>query len=444
MMMGENPCALHYRMSTDDQTEVLVVGAGPVGLLTTLLLTQHGVRTRIIDAESRTTAQSYACALHPSSLGLLECVGLLDEVIELGRKVEKLSLYEGKIARAHLRLSDLPGRYPFAVVLEQGVLEDLLEQQLRRTGAKVEWNHRLFGIKTGENGVDADIEKTGSSGQKLGMQRIMIHADFVVGADGHNSTLRGLLNIRSARVGTPQLFGVYEIETTEPVDSVIKVVLSKSANAILWPLAKNRCRWTLQLATFSVASEFPRKERNRLISDRTRMELKGIRELHDFLERCAPWFPVQSIGETNWVAVVQFQRQLLLRFGQGRCWLAGDSAHQTSPLGMQSMNLGLLEGADLANKLKSILRDNVRLEVLQAYNRLHGDQWRHLIGLRVIPGLPDSLLSWASQRFSTILTTQENVRMRRPFPCWARPHSRTIISSVPASGDDLNHLLQQL
>jgi 2-polyprenyl-6-methoxyphenol hydroxylase-like FAD-dependent oxidoreductase len=431
-------------MSTDDHAEVLVVGAGPVGLLTTLLLTQQGVKTRIIDAESRTTAQSYACALHPASLCPLESVGLVEEVIELGRKVETLSLYEGKTARAQLSLSDLPGRYPFVVVLEQAVLEALLEQQLRRAGVRVEWNHHLFDIKASENGVDASVEKTGSPGQKLSIPRVTIHADFVVGADGHNSILRRLLNIRLGRVGAPQVFGAYEIETTEPLDDVIKVVLSKSANAVFWPLAKERCRWTLQLASFRAAGEFPRKERNRLISERTRMESKGIHELQDFLARRVPWFPVRNIGEMNWTAIVQFQRQLALKFGQGRCWLAGDSAHQTSPLGMQSMNLGLLEGADLANKLKSILRDNVGLEVLQTYDRIHTAQWRHLLGLRVIPGFPDSLLSWTSRKVSAIFGTKEKVTLHRPFPSWARSHSRTIISMMPASGDDLNHLLRQL
>jgi 2-polyprenyl-6-methoxyphenol hydroxylase-like FAD-dependent oxidoreductase len=417
------------------------VGGGPVGLLTTLWLTQHGVRTRIIDEEPRTTAQSYACALHPSSLCLLECLGLVDEVLELGRKVETLSLYEGEIARTHLKLSQLPGRYPFAVVLEQAVLEDLLEQQIRRTGTKVEWNHRLLSIKERENRVDASVEKAGLSGQKLNKP---IHANFLVGADGQNSTVRRLLNIRLGRVRAPRLFGVFEIETTEPVDSVIKVVLSESASAVLWPLAKNRCRWTLQLASSRAAGKFPQKERDRLISDRTRIEMKGIHELHDFLARRVPWFPVQNIGEMNWIAVVQFQPQLALRFGHRRCWLAGDSAHQTSPAGMQSMNLGLLEGADLANKLKSILRDNVGLEVLQAYNRIHQAQWRHLLGLRAVPGIPDSLLFWASRQFSKVLGEKEDLSSRRSFPLWARPHSCTIISSVPASGDDLTHLLQQL
>ena len=92
----------HGRMPNSSQTEVLVVGAGPVGLLTALLLTRHGVRTRVIDEESRTAAHSYACALHPASLRLLERVGIADEVIELGRRVENVALFEGNERRAQL------------------------------------------------------------------------------------------------------------------------------------------------------------------------------------------------------------------------------------------------------------------------------------------------------------------------------------------------------
>jgi NADPH-dependent dioxygenase len=362
-----------------------------------------------------------------------------------------MSLYEGSVPRAQLQLSNLPGRYPFAVVLEQSVLEDLLEQQLRRAGSKVEWNHRLLEIKPSNTGVEACVEKLASSPRNVGKpdleagleDRLTIHADFVVGADGHNSSLRRELNIRSVRVGAPQLFGVCEIEKADPMDHAMRLVLNKSANGILWPLAQNRCRWTFQLAPSKVGGEFPRKERDRLISERTRRELDGIDDLHNFLAERAPWFPLESILETNWVAVVQFQPQLALSFGQGRCWLAGDAAHQTSPAGMQSMNIGLLEGAELADKFKSILRDNAGVEVLQTYDRIRRAEWTGLLGLRGSQQ-PNSLLSWASRQFSTILATKEHAKWCRSFPSWARRHFGTILSSMPASGEDLNHLLKQL
>ena len=71
--------------------------------------------------------------------------------------------------------------------------------------------------------------------------------------------------------------------------------------------------------------------------------------LRRYLAERAPWFQ-SEIKDILWIAQVQFERQLVLRYGEGRCWLAGDAAHQASPAGMHSMNLGLREAADLAGK----------------------------------------------------------------------------------------------
>ena len=152
-------------MPDNAQTEVLVVGAGPVGMLTALLLTHQGVRTRIIDQESRTATRSYACALHPASLAILQRAGILDDALDLGRSVGAVGLYEGPARRAEARLSDLPGPYPFAVVLAQFLLEELLEEKLRAAGVQVEWHRRLREVQRGAGGVDAAIEKLAPSGR---------------------------------------------------------------------------------------------------------------------------------------------------------------------------------------------------------------------------------------------------------------------------------------
>src|SRR5215831_18861746 len=95
------------------QTEVLVAGAGPVGLWNALLLAQAGLQVTIVDREERTAARSYACALHPATLKRLERFGLAQEVIVRGRKVAKVAFYEGAARRAELSLSALGGDFPF-------------------------------------------------------------------------------------------------------------------------------------------------------------------------------------------------------------------------------------------------------------------------------------------------------------------------------------------
>jgi len=420
-------CSSQQLMPDNARTEVLVVGAGPVGMLTALLLTQQGVRTRIIDQESRTATRSYACALHPASLSLLQRAGIVNDVLALGRNVGTVGLYEGPERRAQADLSDLPGPYPFAVALAQFLLEELLEEKLRAAGVQIEWHRRLREIERGAGGVDAAIEKLTPAGrgdiipdlETTVPDRLQVHADFVVGADGRNSLLRQQLGIGLARAGDPLLFDVYEIATVGPMDHEMKLVLTDSGINVLWPLADNKCRWSFQVVPPKTAADFPQKDRAPLNSIQPPKDWESFLPLRRFLAERAPWFQLE-IKDILWIAQVQFERQLAPRFGEGRCWLAGDAAHQASPAGMHSMNLGLREAADLAGKLKSILRDHAGLDSLQDYDRRHRAEWQRLLGLEAPAQPPDSLSPWARRHFSTLL------------------------GNLPASGDDLNRLLEKL
>jgi 2-polyprenyl-6-methoxyphenol hydroxylase-like FAD-dependent oxidoreductase len=233
------------------------------------------------------------------------------------------------------------------------------------------------------------------------------------------------------------------METVEPVDHVMKLVLHQSTISALWPVAENKCRWSFQIVPPRAQSKFPRKDREPLMSIRERRVWDSTNDLFDFLEKRAPWFPAKSFSDMNWLAYVQFERQMASKFGQGRCWLAGDSAHQTSPAGMQSMNHGLLEGADLAGRIKSILRREAGMETLQIYDRVHSEEWRRLLGLNELTERPHTFSSWARRHFASIFGTEDHGDPPRSFPFWARPHFGSILRSLPATGDDLNHLLRQ-
>src|SRR6266496_275154 len=101
------------------KTEVLVVGAGPVGMVTALLLAENGIEVTVIDQESRTATHTHACGLHPRTLGLLGRIGLLEDVLSLGRRIERVGFFDRTGRRAEINLSELPAEYPFAVVLPQ-------------------------------------------------------------------------------------------------------------------------------------------------------------------------------------------------------------------------------------------------------------------------------------------------------------------------------------
>src|SRR5690606_22973556 len=114
--------------------EVLVIGAGPIGLFSALTLARRGVDVEIIDQEWRAAAHSYALALHPSSLLLLEEVGLIEEVLDQAYQVHAIGLYDSNDRKAEVRLSDLETKYPFVAVMPQSVIESLLVEALDRSG----------------------------------------------------------------------------------------------------------------------------------------------------------------------------------------------------------------------------------------------------------------------------------------------------------------------
>jgi 2-polyprenyl-6-methoxyphenol hydroxylase-like FAD-dependent oxidoreductase len=411
----------------EERTEVLVVGAGPVGLLTAILLAEAGIEVRIIDAEARTTTRSYACALHPGTLRLLEPMGLAAPIVERGRRVETLAFYEGPTRQAEVKLSNLGGPFPFMLILPQNVLEDVLEQRLRQAGVAVTWNHHLSDFLTEPDTVVATIEEMGATGtgyivphwEAVVKKAFPIRAHFLIGVDGHNSLVRQRLGIEYTRVAGPESFAVFEFESADKVGDEVRVVLDESTANVLWPLPGNRYRWTFQLLRPDPTSEFPAKERRqarlveKAVDDRIRQLVEKM------MKERAPWFTA-GVKDITWCMEVEFEHRVARQFGRERCWLAGDAAHQTGPLGVQSMNVGMAEAAELAGALRRVLRDKVPLSVLEDCDRKWQAEWRRLLGL------------------------SGGLKPRTGTSPWVKDRRSRLLSCLPASHEALAPLASQL
>jgi 2-polyprenyl-6-methoxyphenol hydroxylase-like FAD-dependent oxidoreductase len=410
-----------------DRTEVLVVGAGPVGMFTALQLAGSGIAVQLIDQESRTAGRSYACALHPRTLQLLDEAGLAREAIQRGQRVETVAFYEGALRRAEVKLSSLPAAFPFVLVLAQSSLEDLLEKKLQERGVQVQWNHRLADLEMRDGAAVAGIEELALTGKgyivpgfELEVKKtVSARADFVVGADGQNSAVRHRLGIASEAAGEPELFTVYELETETGLPPEMRIVLHEQTVSVLWPLAEKKCRWTFQWPRADAPGDFPQKDRNRFTVAESPGEKGSRHQLQQLLSARAPWFQA-GIQDVGWGAEIQFARRLARQLGRERAWLAGDAAHQTGPVGMQSMNMGMREGADLAAKLGRILREKGPLDLLEDYNREHRTEWEQMLG-------------WKGGAKAGAATG-----------AWVRERGAKALSCLPATGRELSLLLRQL
>jgi 2-polyprenyl-6-methoxyphenol hydroxylase-like FAD-dependent oxidoreductase len=411
----------------EERTEVLVVGAGPVGLLTAILLAEAGIAVRIIDREERTTSRSYACALHPRTLKLLEGMGLAAPVLEAGRRVEKIAFYDGAARQAEVKLSQLGGAFPFMVILPQNAFEGLLEQRLRKLGVAVNWNHRFADLHTDADMVVATIEELGGTAtgyivphwETVVKRSFPVRAQFLVGADGHGSLVRQRLGIEHTRVAGPEFFAAYEFEPEEKVEDEVRVVLDQATTNVLWPLPGNKYRWTFQMVKSEMAGEFPEKERRGVrlaqgsVDERIRQYVQKVAKLR------APWFS-SGVKAITWCTEVVFEHRVAQQFGREHCWLAGDAAHQTGPVGVQSMNVGMAEAAILAGALRKILRDKASLNLLETCNREWQDEWRRLLGLT------------------------GGLKPRTETSPWVRERRGRILSCLPATHDDLPRLAGQM
>ena len=415
-------------MALDKTSDVLVVGAGPVGMTAALLLTQRGVDTTVIDAKGGPAARSYACALHPQSLELFDRLGLAEEILQLGRRFGTMAFYEGTERRAEIKLSALSRKFPFLLVLPQNQLESLLERALNRhAGIPVHWHHQLSDLKEDVKGVVAAVDRLAGSStgyivphwEMMVKETVEIGATFVVGADGHHSLVRQRIGLDYVQAGEPELFTVFEFETEEALEDEVRVVLDASTTNVLWPLPGGRCRWSFQEKRANAASEFPEKARRSVWIEDPETNKRVQNSLQGLFRERAPWFSAK-VKQFDWVGHVQFERQLVKLFGNEQCRLIGDAAHQTGPVGVQSFNVGLREADSLAETLKSLLEKGEKRNAFDLWEQQWRGEWEQLLGIKGPLKSNDTTDKWVAQHAARIL------------PC------------VPASGDDLIICLSQV
>jgi 2-polyprenyl-6-methoxyphenol hydroxylase-like FAD-dependent oxidoreductase len=406
--------------------DALVVGAGPVGLFSALALAERGIKTRIVDEERRQAAHSYALALHPRSLALLDSFGVVEELLERGLRVERFAFYEGGERRGLLDLSALPEKFPFLLVVPQRVVEGVLEHALRRRGVKVEWNHRISALEQHDPRMEATVEQLDkvSSGYATATtewvveKKLTYRPRFVVGADGHRSTVRALLDLDYPSHGDPVCFAVFELECARPVEAEVRVVFHANGTNVLWPLPEGRARWSFQVETVQLGE--PRLKSRLAVRVGNELYTMVDREhLDGFLAERAPWFDVE-IKDLPWSVLVRFESRLASRFGRNLTWLVGDAAHQTGPVGMQSMNVGLAEAAELVERFEAVRKEPRALHELEEFNDRCLAEWRRLLGI------------------------EGALRPAAGAAPWVRQNAARIVPCIPGGGEQLLALAAQI
>ncbi|MEY9877214.1 2-polyprenyl-6-methoxyphenol hydroxylase-like FAD-dependent oxidoreductase [Streptacidiphilus sp. MAP12-33] len=327
--------------------DVLVVGAGPVGLVLGCELVQQGVRVRVVDAARGHTGHSRANVVWPRNLELLDRIGVSAELAAEGHHLQGTAFYSDGELLAAARLSALDDTpYPFAVMIAQERTEQILERRLRELGGTVERGVVLRSLAAeGPDGLPRAVLEHPDG------RREETSPGWVLGADGAHSTVRKELGIGYAGPQVDVSFAITDalLETTLG-DDLSHYCYSPNGAIVLGPMGGG---------VFRIAVNVPHDA----YSDDNPPRLDVFQELVD--KRAAGR---TTVRELLWSGAFRVRVRLAEAFRRGRCFLVGDAAHVISPAGGQGMNTGMQDAVNLAWRLGGVLRGALSPDALDDYD----------------------------------------------------------------------------
>ncbi|MFF5264005.1 FAD-dependent monooxygenase [Actinomadura viridis] len=332
--------------------EVLIIGAGPTGLLLAGDLAASGVTCTILERRTTEPNLTRAFAVHARTLELLDARGIANDLVRTGRPVSALALFGSVV----LDLSCLPGRFPYVLVTPQYETERVLRERALAAGARILPGTELVGLSQDEDGVEARVREAGGAERTL-------RAAYLVGADGVRSTVRRLLGLPFPGRSVVRSVMLADVRLSEPPRDVVTVGATGDALAFVAPFGDGWYRVIAWNRRHQAADTEPvHLDEIRLV---TRRALGTDLGMHD----------------ARWTSRFHSDERQVPAYRTGRVLLAGDAAHVHSPAGGQGMNVGLQDSANLGWKLAAELAGWAPPGLLDSYH----DE-RYPVGRAVLRG----------------------------------------------------------
>ena len=340
-------CNIYKRVRClNEDTPVLIVGAGPTGLNLALGLARRRVPFRIISDANGPGEHSRAMVVQARTLEFYDQFGFGDEVVNDGIVLEAAHLREATGASSHevLRFSfrDLGeglSPFPFALAYPQDDHERFLLRKLEQLGVAVEWRSRLTSFEQSSTGVCASVSRDDAMST--------VNAHYICGCDGAHSRVR-----EAAGAGFPggsyqQLFYVADVSIDRAFERDLHFSLGEHILSLMFPVRSSGMQRLIGL----VPPE---------MSDRTDLNFEDIRgQVEPLLD-----IKVKTI---NWFSTYRVHHRVADHFRVARAFLLGDAGHIHSPVGGQGMNTGIGDAVNLGWKLAQVLQRRAAESILDTY-----------------------------------------------------------------------------
>ncbi|MEL6535914.1 MAG: FAD-dependent monooxygenase [Bacteroidota bacterium] len=331
------------------ETDVLIVGAGPTGLMLANQLARFGVDFQIIDPKSGPTRESRAMSVSSRSMEVYQQLGLADQILETSREIQGITMVHNGRTLAQVSLTDIGTEFSdfgrLTTTFEQNKNETLLYQNLTSRGKKVLWNYSFEGYEELEEGVVTTVKSTHDESTHN------ITSQYVVGCDGARSPVRHQLNVGFEGGTYDNKFYVADVQLKWEYgfDNVV-MMPEKGVFVAFFPLQeKNAVR-----VIGTLPKEFA--DQDNIGFGDLQLKMKEVSKIN---------FQIESV---NWFSVYRIHHRVVDAFSRGRIFLAGDAAHIHSPAGGQGMNTGLQDAHNLGWKLAYVLQGQATPALLDTYN----------------------------------------------------------------------------
>lgn len=327
-------------------TDVLVVGAGPTGLMLANQLARRGVRVEIIDRHSGPAEQTRAMGVQARTLEIYDKLGIAQEAIDRGAVTAGVNLWANARHKARIPVGEAgagQSAFPFVLMLGQDENERILGRKLAANGVEIQWNVELVALEQHADSVTATVR------QADGRQR-RLSASWVAGCDGSRSAVREMCGIGFPGAAYEHAFFVADTEATgDMVPKELNAYLWRKGFHLFFPI-RGRDRWR-------VIGILPAELR-----DRTGLTFDDV--IPHLRQQAGRKLDFRTC---HWFSTYRIQHRHAERFRDRRCFLLGDAAHIHSPMGAQGMNTGLQDAYNLAWKLALVVRGEAGGALLESY-----------------------------------------------------------------------------
>ncbi|MFF3977890.1 FAD-dependent monooxygenase [Streptomyces sp. NPDC001828] len=317
-------------------TDVLVVGAGPTGLLLAGDLAAAGLRVTVAERRPHGISNmTRAFGVHARTLEMLDARGLAEELVKRGTTIDQMDMF----GHINLDLTRLRSRFPYLLVSPQYEMERLLERRAEAEGVQFRYGAALLSVRQDGQGVTAELREGDRDSD--GERRVEVRARYLVGTDGVHSGVREALGLPFPGVAVIRSIVLADVRLATEPDAMLKVSGSGDSFAVVAPFGDGYYRvmgWN----------------RRRQVPDTEPVDLEELRTIAR-----EAFGTDYGMHDARWISRFHSDERQTPSYRVGRVFLAGDAAHVHSPAGGQGMNTGLQDAANLSWKLAAALHGRV-------------------------------------------------------------------------------------